>query len=76
MCDEQTTMREFFSRPSQMLFWSKPERLVEFLLIQAEFYHAGAGHDVSKTAIALENCAKEIIEIYKLSKQEDKKENN
>lgn len=66
MSEEQpTTMRELLSRPSQMLYWSRPERLVEFLLIQAEFHHAGNSWESGK---ALEDCANKLIELYGLDK--------
>lgn len=63
-----TSMREFFSQPSQMLFWGKPEKLVEFLLVQAEHHLAGGSWESGK---ALEDCAKKLIEIYELDKEEN-----
>lgn len=66
MSEEQpTTMREFLATPNQMLFWSKPEKLVEFLLVQAEHHLAGNSWESGK---ALEDCAKKIIELYGLDK--------
>lgn len=68
MNDKPTSMREFLSTPNQMLFWSKPEKLIEFILIQAEFHHAGNSWE---TGNALEECAKKLIELYGLDKDKN-----
>ena len=63
-------MLEFLSQPSQMMFWSKPENLINFIRIQAQFHHAGAGPQVSESGYALEECAAKLTKIYKLEDKE------
>lgn len=63
-------MFEFFSQPSQMVFWSNPKNLVDFLRVQAYFHEIGASPHVSKAAKILEECASEICKLYHIEEYE------
>ena len=62
LTDKQITMLELLSKPSQMQFWSDPNKIIDFLRVQAHFYHAGSAWGSSSIGFALERCAESIEE--------------
>lgn len=61
-------LRELLEKPSQMEFWSKPENLVNFLLIQAEFWYAGASPYPSEIGHILEKAGRDIEKVFEDAK--------
>ena len=60
LTDKQITMLDLLSKPSQMQFWSDPNKIIEFLRIQAYFYEIGSAWGSNPIAIALNDCADKI----------------
>lgn len=58
--DQQITMFDLLSKPSHMQFWSDPNKIIDFLRVQAHFYEVGSAWGSNPIAIALNDCADKI----------------
>lgn len=71
MSSQTDSLRLLLAKPEQMIYWSKPENLVNFLAIQASFHHSGASPTVSPTGIVLDDCIDKLSKLYKIGKYKE-----